>query len=452
MSRSSQPDRWIDVNFDSVVGPTHHFGGLGVGNLASREHRGQVARPRAAALQGVEKMRRCVRLGSWQAILPPQRRPLLEMLPRLGFVASQRGESLQRAAAEAPQWLSAIWSASSMWTANAATVSPGCACADGKTHLTIANLSSSFHRSLEAEQTLEHFRAVFQDPSFVIHPPLPSAVSLRDEGAANHMRLTDLHGSRGVDVFVYGSDDAEKSLGKRFLARQSLEASRTVARLHRLDPRSTFYLRQHPDAIDAGAFHNDVVATSHQNVWLHHQDAYLDADETITAIEKRFEAVTGEPLNRIVISNSDVPRHDAVRSYLFNSQLLSRENDSCSMTMLCPQQVREVPSTRDQVESLIHQINPLDACEFVELRESMHNGGGPACLRLRVPMTEGQWSNLPEKSRWSESLADQLCETIQRHYPETLEFAELVNGDCIERSVRAVTAVQQVLGFNPRWP
>ncbi|MGV3486556.1 MAG: N-succinylarginine dihydrolase [Planctomycetaceae bacterium] len=447
MPQPNLSNRWTDVNFDGIVGPSHHFGGLGIGNLASRSHRGQPSRPRAAALQGLEKMRRSVSLGARQAVLPPQRRPVLGILRRLGFEAKDIATLLRLAASEEPQWLSAVWSASAMWTANAATVSPGCATADGKTHLTIANLCSSLHRSLEPAQTLRRFRAIFRDAAFVVHPPLPATFSLRDEGAANHMRFTDRTGSRGVDVFVYGSDGGDELSSLRFLPRQSLQASHATARLHGLDPASTFYLQQHPAAIDAGAFHNDVVATNHRNVWLHHADAYLDAQDTIASIERRFSEVTGETLLRHEVSLAEVSREDAVNSYLFNSQLISRDPASATMTLLCPEQVRETPSTNRMVQALLQQGGPIDGCEFVELRESMHNGGGPACLRLRVPMTDRQWKDLPEGGRWTERLAGELARTIEKYYPETLEIEQLVSPDMRRQCVRAVREIERVLGL-----
>ncbi len=439
---------YYDVNFDSLVGPTHHFGGLGVGNLASQSHRGDVARPRAAALQGIAKMRCCVALGARQAILPPQRRPVLRILERLGFQGAA-ADLLQQARSQSPALLSAVWSASSMWTANAATVSPGSVTADGKTHLTIANLSSSLHRSLEPAQTMRLFRRVFRDPSFVIHAPLPGTFALRDEGAANHLWLHDKTGTRGLDVFVYGSDGTDGTLGKQFMARHSLAASQAIARIHRLDPRNVFFLRQHPAAIDAGAFHNDVVATSRGSMWLHHQYAYIDAESTIDAIEARFKKVTGEALIRIEVAQTNLSLDEAVQSYLFNSQLLSRDNDSQALIMLCPSQVHEISSTRTELERLISKTDQIVSCEFVELRESMSNGGGPACLRLRVPMTQSQWDRLPVNLCWSESLANELCAVIQTHYPETLVIDDLVNVELIEQASLAVDAIERV--FTRQW-
>jgi len=439
----------FEVNFDGLVGPTHHFGGLGVGNLASQTHGGQVAKPRAAAIQGIEKIRRCVALGARQAFLPPQRKPSLTMLRRLGF-RGNASELLKQAADTDPHLLSAVWSASSMWTANAATVSEGSSSADGKTHLTIANLSSSLHRSIEPAQTLRLFRSVFAEASFVIHRPLPSSVPLRDEGAANHMRLTDSTGTRGIDLFVYGSHESNGATSHRFFARQGIEASRAVARLHGLNPANTFFLLQHPEAINAGAFHNDVVATSHRHVWLHHEKAYLDASETIASIENRFFEMTGEALIRHEISDSELPLSDAIKCYLFNGQLLSRDHDS-SMTLLCPEQVRETPLAMQVIETTLKKTGPLRGCEFVELRESMNNGGGPACLRLRVPMSPQQWDALPESLKWSDETANDLCEVFERLYPETLAIADLANVEWIKASEAAVNAIERILGLSLGW-
>jgi len=435
----------FDVNFDGLVGPTHHYGGLGVGNLASQTHRYNVAQPRATAIQGIEKMRRCVGLGVRQAILPPQRRPSLTMLRRMGFRGTVN-EILDQAYQTDRHLLSAVWSASSMWAANAATVSASSSCVDGRVHFTIANLSSSLHRSIEPAQTLRLFRTIFADDGFVVHRPLPSGVPMRDEGAANHMRLTDSTGTRGVDIFVYGSFEKNAVNGHRFFPRQGLEASHAIAKMHGLDPHKTFFLRQHPEAIDAGAFHNDVVGTSHKQVWLHHEKAYIDAAEIIATIENRFYEVTGEQLIRYEIPEATLSLSDAIKCYLFNGQLLSRDHDS-SMTLLCPEQVNETPSAMQAVASILNHGGPITKCEFVELRESMNNGGGPACLRLRVPMSSSQWHCVPTSVKWSEAVADRLCDVIERYYPETLTIDELHDVEFIKVVQTATEAIERVLGL-----
>ncbi|MFI5381031.1 MAG: N-succinylarginine dihydrolase, partial [Tepidisphaerales bacterium] len=161
-----------EVNFDGIVGPTHNYAGLAWGNLASQEHGGSVSNPRAAALEGLAKMKLLADLGLKQAVLPPQERPDLEALRRLGFSGSD-GQILERVHTADPILLAACSSASSMWAANAATVSPSADTADQRVHFTPANLVSQLHRSLEAQPTSIILKRIFQDDGcFVHHPPL----------------------------------------------------------------------------------------------------------------------------------------------------------------------------------------------------------------------------------------------------------------------------------------
>jgi len=436
----------IDVNLDAIVGPTHHFGGIGVGNLASQSHRGVLAMPKSAAIQGLAKMRRCVGLGAKQIVIPPPHRPVAGMLRRLGYTGTL--PQMLRAAKDEPTILSAVWSASSMWTANAATVSAAASSHDGRMHLTIANLSSSLHRSLEPPQTWRMLKTVFSDPSFVVHRPLPGSVPMRDEGAANHMRLCDATGNRGIDIFVYGSDDARESAATRLYPRQSLRAAQAVARLHELDPANTFFLKQHPEAIDAGAFHNDVVAASHRHLWMHHDRAYANASSTLDAIEKRFAEVTGRQLQRIVIAEADVSLAEAVTTYLFNSQLFATSGED--MTILCPGHVAQSTAATACLDKIIAAGGPITRYESIDLRQSMNNGGGPACLRLRVPMTAQQWQSIPPTVRFDDTLAEGLTRVIERYYPDTLSLDDLATADWVTTSRAAVDMIQKYLNVCSR--
>jgi succinylarginine dihydrolase len=110
---ASAEGRLVEINFDGIVGPTHNYAGLSLGNLASKKNAGQTSHPRAAALQGLAKMRANLRLGLTQGILLPHRRPDGEWLATLATDAANAG----------PLWAAAT-SASAMWAANAATVSP----------------------------------------------------------------------------------------------------------------------------------------------------------------------------------------------------------------------------------------------------------------------------------------------------------------------------------------
>jgi len=179
----------FEVNFDGLVGPTHNYSGLSYGTVASIGNQAAESNPLEAVLQGLQKMKTLSDMGLKQALLPPQERPDIATLRRLGFSGSEK-EVLENAGKSSSAVLSAISSASCMWTANAATVSPSADTSDGKVHFTPANLISKFHRSIEPPTTSAGLRAIFKDPRyFVHHDPLPASPQFGDEGAANHTRL-----------------------------------------------------------------------------------------------------------------------------------------------------------------------------------------------------------------------------------------------------------------------
>ena len=386
-----------EINFDGIVGPSHNYAGLSLGNLASTRNAGEVSKPRAAALQGLDKMRANLALGLAQGLFVPPPRPNHAWLARLG---TGIGDADPVLAANA-------MSASAMWAANAATVSPAPDCADGKCHLTVANLRTMPHRSHEWQHTLAQLRVAFAHSAFVVHDPVPTAFG--DEGAANHMRFAAAHGLPGVEVFVYGLS------GGAFPARQHLEASRAIARLHRLDPGRTLFAEQSPEAIAAGAFHNDVVAVANEHVLFAHEQAFADKGEFYGELADRMPDV-----EIVEVPAGDVPIGDAIRSYLFNSQLMTPPDGT--MTLVAPTECRETPSVAAWIESHIASNGAIRRVEYVDVRQSMANGGGPACLRLRVACDPG---TVDPRFLVDNAKLDLLTEVISRTWPEEIAIADL---------------------------
>lgn len=426
-----------EANLDALVGPTHHFGGLGVGNLASQAHARQTSFPRAAALEGLRKAAVVARLGVPQFVLLPPPRPQLALLQQLGFGVESESQ-LREAWLAAPRAFSAACSSAFMWAANAATVSPACDTLDGRLHITPANLISSWHRGIEAQERMADLQELTRQlAASSVHPPLPAIVPLRDEGAANHMRLCDPSGRSGVHVFVYGADDAYTTAAPRFLPRQTRAACEAISRRHQLPPDRAFFLQQHPQAISAGVFHNDVIATSHHHLWLHHELAYLDAEADLQRLEDTFQRVAGRSLQRIIIDSSALPLEDAVQSYFFNSQIVSPAADASSrsaprMVIVCPQQCHDIPSARRVVEWLVAAAdNPIDDVHYVPLQQSMANGGGPACLRLRLPVEAGELPRLAQHLRLDARLEERLSQVIERCYPQQLDLGQLCDPEAI---------------------
>ena len=83
-----------EINFDGIIGPSHNYAGLSLGNLASTRNAGQVSQPRAAALQGIDKMRANLALGLAQGIFVPHPRPNRDWLADAGD--DHRGSASQR--------------------------------------------------------------------------------------------------------------------------------------------------------------------------------------------------------------------------------------------------------------------------------------------------------------------------------------------------------------------
>jgi succinylarginine dihydrolase len=432
----------IELNLDGLVGPTHHYGGLGVGNVASQQHRHEVSNPRAAALEGIAKMRLMVALGIPQAVLPPQERPLVSALRRLGFTGDD-ARVLAAAGREAPELLSAVASTSSMWAANAATVSPAADTTDGRLHLTPANLVSQFHRALEPPATAAVLGRIFPDPTrFAHHAPLPAALPFADEGAANQMRLCSSHGEPGIEVFVFGRE-AEPRPGGRHPARQSLAASEAVARLHGLTADKTLFLRQSDAAIDAGVFHNDVIAVANEHVLLVHERAYADGPAALDALRAAYARACGGGLVVIEVPEREVSLAAAVASYLFNSQLVTLP--SGGMALVCPSECREQAATSRWLDGLVAAGGPITAVHPADVRQSMRNGGGPACLRLRVVLTPAELAAVHPGVLATPARLDALEAWVRRHYRDRLTVADLADPALVTESQRALDELTGIL-------
>jgi succinylarginine dihydrolase len=389
----------VEINFDGIIGPSHNYSGLSPGNIASATHKGLVSHPRAAALQGLAKMRHNLRLGLAQGLLPPHRRPDRAWLAELGTRVEEVPDSLRAAA----------FSASAMWAANAATVSPAPDTADGRCHLTAANLRTMAHRSHEAPETLAQLRLAFADErAFAVHGPVPATFG--DEGAANHMRLCAAHDAPGIEVFVYGAR------GGAFPVRQHEEASRAVARLHGLDRERCLFVCQSEAAIAAGAFHNDVVAVANENVLFAHELAFEDRHGFHAELRRRLPEV-----EIVEVPASAVGLEDAIRSYLFNAQLVTLP--AGGMALILPEEARETPSVWAWLQDLIAGNGPIRELFVVDVRQSMANGGGPACLRLRVVADP---ATVDPRFLADEAKLDRLAAVVEAEWPETIAPEKLL--------------------------
>jgi succinylarginine dihydrolase len=431
----------FEANFDGLVGPTHNYAGLSFGNVASYSNAAQASNPKAAAKQGLLKAKALADLGMVQGVLAPQERPDLYTLRRIGFSGTD-SEVIQKAAEQAPALLNACCSASSMWTANAATVSPSADTRDGKVHFTPANLVDKLHRSIEPLTTGSILKATFNnDRHFKHHLHLPEHANFGDEGAANHTRLCSDYGKAGVELFVYGQSATNPNAPKpsKYPARQTLEASQAVARLHQLEDESCVFIQQNPDVIDQGVFHNDVISVGNQNVLFYHEQAFLNTEAKFAEIRQKMNS----EVHFIKVSTNQVSIDDAVKSYLFNTQIITLPNGE--MAIIAPTNCQENPAVFAYLNQLVTLGTPITQVKYFDVKQSMQNGGGPACLRLRVAMNELEIEAVNQHTIMNDGLFTRLNTWVDKHYRDSLTVADLADPQLIIESRTSLDELTQIL-------
>lgn len=427
----------VEVNFDGLVGPTYNDG-LSAG-VAPSQRGGSVTNPRAAALAGLEKMRLVRSLGLVQAVLPPHPRPNLSWLRRVGF-GGEAAAVLRGAAAGDGMWLRLCSNPSAMWAANAATVAPSSDTRDGRVHVVPANLQHMLHRAQEAEVTHAALAAIFKDEArFAVHAPLPPVPQLGDEGAANTLRLQSTSGRPAVHVFAWGRGAyARTAASARFPARQTIEASQAQVRLLDLDPAQVIFPQQHPDAIDAGAPHTDVLAVAHGSLLLIHEVAFREFDSVMADLRRRV----GSGLQIAVARAAELPVQDAVATSVFGSQFFTLPDGR--LGMLVAAEARENQAASGYLERLVADGHVAEI-RTVDLRKGLRHGGGPASLRLRVPLTEAEMAALAGRVIVDDELDRELVAWVEKHYRDRLAPEDLADPQLTREADAALDALTQIL-------
>lgn len=429
------------LNFDGLVGPNHNYGGLAQGNFASTGHSGQQSSPQQAALQGLEKMWLLHGLGIPQGFIPPQQRPSFSLLHAAGFHGTPQ-QMLESAFKTAPQLLEACYSASSMWAANAATVTASSDTLTHKLQLSPANLLSQLHRSIESTETDTFLRSCFADHTyFHCHPPLPNQLHFADEGAANHIRLNDTESTGALNLFIYGQASTLHQSTQRYPARQRQMACEALIRRHQIPTDKALLIQQNPKAIDHGAFHNDVVAVGLNNFLLVHENAFFEQENVMRVLKKHTEH-WANPLIILEIKASELSLKEAISSYLFNSQLVALP--SGEILLLAPEESRQSIAAEKICQRIIESNNPVTQIKFINLKQSMDNGGGPACLRLAIPITDKELAAVNPNFLINETRYQQLRLWIKKHYRDQLVPNDLQDYRLAEEIDIALTELQAI--------
>ena len=425
-----------EINFDGIIGPTHNYAGLSQGNLASQKNLHQTSNPQAAALQGLDKMRLIMEQGIPQGFFLPHERPHIPTLRKLGFGGTDE-EVINQVAKKNPALLKNIYSASSMWAANAATFSPSIDSYDQNIHITPANLNSMFHRSIEHEFTKVQLELMF-GVAAQVHAPIKNISGYGDEGAANHLRVSAQHLKPGFQIFVFGSSAFEVHQG--IIARQAEEVSQAVSTQHQLDPDRVLFLKQNEQAINSGSFHNDIVSLANEEVFIFHQEAFADRVELERVLHHLKDHVMG--FHPIEILSEDISLDNLVSSYLLNSQLITVKNNE--MMMLLPEEVQNHPNCMRWLDE-IRSSSPIKHLEFVDIRQSMMNGGGPACLRFKTVVNSDEFDQINKKFILSPEKLMNMRALVSKHFRDKLNPEDLLDIKLMQESFSFLDELTQLL-------
>jgi len=152
----------------------------------------------------------------------------------------------------------------------------------------------------------------------------------------------------------------------------------------------------------------------------------------------------------IEVGAEELALEEAVRTYLFNSQLLTLPDGG--MELLCPAECIESPSVQAVLGRIVAEDNPITEVQFVDVRQSMHNGGGPACLRLRVVLTEEELAAVHRPLLLTERLYGDLVVWVERHYREDLTPGDLADPRLREESLAALEELAGRLELGAVYP
>ncbi|MCW9017133.1 MAG: N-succinylarginine dihydrolase, partial [Kangiellaceae bacterium] len=209
----------------------------------------------------------------------------------------------------------------------------------------------------------------------------------------------------------------------------------------------TVYAQQHPDVIDAGVFHNDVISVGNQDCLFYHEKAFLNTEQVLNDLQQAFG---DKPMHFVKVPANQVGVEDAVHSYLFNSQLVTLSPGH--MAIIAPGECQENESVRRYLESVVEQDNPIKEVKIYDVKQSMQNGGGPACLRQRVVLNQSEIAAANQSVFITDELYSTLTQWVEKHYRDSLSERDLADPLLLVESRTALDELTKILNLGSVYP
>ena len=189
-----------------------------------------------------------------------------------------------------------------------------------------------------------------------------------------------------------------------------------------------------------------MIAVGHGHALFCHELAYVEQHAVLAELAQRV----GPAFTPVVVQDAEVSLADAVTTYLFNSQLLPRPGGG--LVLVAPAECRETASVSSYLDRLVALGGPIREVMTFDLRQSMRNGGGPACLRLRVPLTPEERARIHANVFLDDALAAALDAWVRRNYRDRLAPEDLADPALLDESRRALDEISQLLRLGSVYP
>ena len=156
------------------------------------------------------------------------------------------------------------------------------------------------------------------------------------------------------------------------------------------------------------------------------------------------------PLHFIKVKSDEVGLQDAIKTYLFNTQLLTLPDGN--MTIIAPSECEENATVAAYLAELVNRDTPIKSVNYFDVKQSMRNGGGPACLRLRVALTDAELAAVNPNTVMNDALFTRLNSWVDKHYRDRLTEQDLCDPQLLIESRTALDELTQILKLGSVYP
>ena len=115
------------------------------------------------------------------------------------------------------------------------------------------------------------------------------------------------------------------------------------------------------------------------------------------------------------------------------------------MFIVAPQECADNARVKAVIDKIIDSDNPVKGVHFFDVKQSMRNGGGPACLRLRVLLSQQEVDAVSARVVLDDALYEDLKTWIEAHYRDQLTVNDLADPKFYEEGCMSIDELTKIM-------